>query len=379
MSAAERLPAEERDRRHARLRAAMAEARLDGLLAFAPAWRRENVRYLTGAALRSAVAFAYLPADGEPAAFVAGPADAAAVRAAGAVDDVEVLESADMGALVARLRRDAPRGRIGVAHDELVPYAIGQRLRDALPDAELVSATGLMDRARLVKSDWEIAQIRHAATLCDLGWRAFLDAMAPGVAEFELVAEVEAALKAAGAEDNFMLIASGRDDVRGMTPPSARRLAPGDMVRTELTPQWRGYWAQICRSAVLGAGSPAQHDSWSIFEEAVASGLEAVRPGATAHDVAKAENDVFRRHGLGRYCSSEYTRVRGHGHGLHLDEFPVIEGAETVLERNVVLIVHPNTYTPIAGYHVLGDPVIVTADGYEPLLGTERGLAEVPA
>ena len=46
---------------------------------------------------------------------------------------------------------------------------------------------------------------------------------------------------------------------------------------------------------------------------------------------------------------------------------------------NFVLIVHPNTYTPIAGYHVLGDPVIVTGDGYEPLLGTERALAEVPA
>jgi Xaa-Pro dipeptidase len=374
-----RLPATERDQRHARLRAAMAEERLDALLAFAPAWRRENVRYLTGAPLRSSVAFAYLPGDGEPAAFVGHPAEAADVQAAGAVDDVRPLDLPGLGELVARLRRDVVRGRIGVAHAELVPHAIAQTLRRAVPDAELVSATALMDRVRLVKSAWEIEQIRHAATLCDLGWRAFLDAMAPGIAEYELVAEVEAALKAAGAEDNFMLIASGRDDVRGMTPPSERRLEPGDMVRTELTPQWRGYWAQICRSAVLGAGSRDQHESWSIFEEAVAGGLAAVRPGATAHDVAKAENDVFRRHGLGDYCTSEYTRVRGHGHGLHLDEFPVIEGAGTVLEPNVVLIVHPNTYTPIAGYHVLGDPVIVTSDGCEPLLRTGRELAEVPA
>jgi Xaa-Pro dipeptidase len=301
------------------------------------------------------------------------------VAAAGAIADVRPLALPEVAALIDRLREDVGAGRVGVAHAELVPHAIWQALRRALPQVEFESATELMDRARLVKSDWEIEQIRHAATLCDVGWRAFLDAMTPGIAEYELVAEVEATLKEAGAEDNFMLIASGRSDVRGMTPPSERRLQPGDMVRTELTPQWRAYWAQICRSAVLGLGSREQHDSWSIFEEAVVSGLAAVRAGATAHDVAKAENDVFRRHGLGQYCTSEYTRVRGHGHGLHLDEFPIIEGADTVLEPNVVLIVHPNTYTPIAGYHVLGDPVIVTGDGYEALLGTTRDLAEVPA
>jgi Xaa-Pro dipeptidase len=268
---------------------------------------------------------------------------------------------------------------VGIAYAELVPHAIWHALTRELPEVEFEAATELMDRVRLVKSDWEIEQIRRAAAICDHGWRAFLEAMRPGVAEYELVADVEAVLKEAGAEDNFMLIASGRDEVRGMTPPSDRRLEVGDMVRTELTPRWQGYWAQICRSAVLGTASSGQRDSWSIFEEAVASGLSSVRPGATAHDVAKAENDVFRRHGLGEYCSSQHTRVRGHGHGLHLDEFPVVEGADTVLEPNVVLIVHPNTYTPLAGYHVLGDPVIVTDGGYEPLLQASRELAEVPA
>ena len=33
-----------------------------------------------------------------------------------------------------------------------------------------------------------------------------------------------------------------------------------------------------------------------------------------------------------------------------------------------------NTYTPLAGYHVLGDPVVVTATGYEVLIETERKL-----
>ncbi len=365
------IPAAELERRVERLRAAMDAEGLDGLLAFAPAWRREDVRYLTGAPVLAPHAFAYLPAGGAPAAFAAP---------GGAIADARPYALAEPDELVARLREDlGPGATLGVAHAELLPYAARRSLTEGLPGARLVSATALMDRARLVKSGWELDQIRQAAGICDLGWQAFLDALRPGVAEFEIVAEVEAALKAAGAEDNFMIIASGGDEVRGMTPPSARRLRPGDMVRTELTPQWNGYWAQICRSAVLGEAAAGQRDSWALFEEAVQGGLAAVRPGATAHDVAKAENDVFRAHGYGDYCTSEYTRVRGHGHGLHLDEFPVIEGADTVLEPGTVLIVHPNTYTPLAGYHVLGDPVVVTADGHEPLLAAGRGLAEVGA
>jgi Xaa-Pro aminopeptidase len=360
-----------------RLRAALADANLDGLLAFAPAWRRENVRYLTAAPLTSSLAFAYLPGTGRAAAFVDAASDAAAIQAAGFVDDVRPLARPDLSELIARVADDVAGGTLGVAHAELVPRTLWQALQRGLPDTRLVSATALMDRVRMVKSEWELQRMREGAAICDVGWSAFLTALKPDLAEHELVAEVEAAVKAAGAEDNFMLIASGGDEVRGMTPPSTRRLQPGDMVRTELTPQLDGYWAQICRTAVLGAASDAQRRSFELFDEAVAAGLEALRPGVTAHDVAKAENDVFRRVGLGEYCTTEYTRVRGHGHGLHLDEVPIMEGVETVIEENAVVIVHPNTFTPIAGYHVLGDPVIVRAGGVEPLLATPRDLTEI--
>ncbi len=371
--------AAERERRHARLRAALVDDGFDALLAFAPAWRRENVRYLTGAPVQGSFALAYLPGDGEPAAFVDRRVDGDAIRRAGFVDDVRPLELPGLAALADRLEGELRGGRLGIAHAELVPHALRAALERALPGVTLDSATALMDRVRMVKSEWELERMRQSAEVCDAGWAAFLAALRPGVAEYELVAEVEGALKAAGAEDNFMLIASGGDEVRGMTPPGMRRLRAGDMVRTELTPQVDGYWAQICRTAVIGAPNQAQRDSFDLFDEAVAAGLDAIRAGVTAHDVAKAENDVFRRQGFGEYCTSEYTRVRGHGHGLHLDEVPIVEGEQTVLEANAVVIVHPNTYTPLAGYHVLGDPVVVTRDGSQPLLRSARELSAVAA
>ena len=110
------------------------------------------------------------------------------------------------------------------------------------------------------------------------------------------------------------------------------------------------------------------------------AGIATVRDGVTAADIAKAENDVFRKYGMGEYTTSEYTRVRGHGMGLFADTKPhILEDVTTRIDAGMALIVHPNTYHPVVGYMVLGDGVAVTKDGCEVLTGTPRELFSVAA
>lgn len=367
----------ERDWRWSRVRSRMADAGIDGLLAYAPGWRREDLRYLADVQLRGSFAFLYLPLEGDATAFVL-PADQDAFEEAGWVTDVRDLGTLGLRSIIEHLRGPRQPQTLAISHAELIPFGFRDAVAAGLGSAtRLTGATKLMSAARMVKSEDELARMRHCGRITDAAWEGLLAALRVGVSEYELVASTEAALKQMGATDNFMLIASGGDEVRGMTPPSERRLAPGDMVRTELTPQCNGYWTQICRSAVLGRANEGQRASFELFNDALTAGLSVLRAGVTANDVATAENDVFRAHGMGEYCSAQWTRVRGHGHGAHLDEVPIVEGEETVLERNAVVIVHPNTFTPLAGYHVLGDPVVVTDTGWEPLLSTPRVLFEV--
>jgi Xaa-Pro aminopeptidase len=364
--------AAERQLRHDKLRTAMAEQGLDVLLAYAPAWRREYVRYLTDTPIGGAAAFALVTAD-DVVAFSTRLADITPMRRSGWVSRADAIALPEATALADALRRSGAR-RVGVGHLELLPLGFERAIRAALPHAELISATKLIDAARMVKSSWELNRMRHAAAVSDAAWKMFVDVLEPGMAEYEIVAAVESEIKRLGAEDNFMLIASGKDEVLGMTPPGRRRVEVGDMVRTELTPQTGGYWLQICRSVTVGPPSAEQQRSFALFHEAAEAGVAAVRPGVTAHEIAVAENDVFRKHGYGEYCSDRWTRVRGHGLGLHLDEFPIIEGNHTVIPEGATFIIHPNTYTPIAGYHVFGDQVVVTATGAEKLVSTERRL-----
>lgn len=241
--------------------------------------------------------------------------------------------------------------------------------------AEPVSATADVEELRRVKTPDEIACLQKAAELADRGYEYFSEVIEAGMAEYELVAEVEAFLKSSGAEDNFMLIASGGTEVTGMKPPTERRFQKGDAVTTELTPQVNGYWAQICRTLVIGEPNPEQRRAFSIFSEAQQAAQDLLRPGINISDVARVQNDVFRKHGYGEYTGPQYTRVRGHGLGLHLDENPyILEDVSYVVKEGMVLIAHPNTYLPLSGYMVFGDTLAVTADGCVSLNRAEKKL-----
>jgi Xaa-Pro aminopeptidase len=214
--------------------------------------------------------------------------------------------------------------------------------------------------------------------MADDAYAAFRAAVRPGRRQYEVVAEIERYLRGRGCPDNFMIIGSGGKDVLGMTPASERPIRIGDLVTTELTPAIEGYFVQICRTLVVGKASEMQRRAFAIFREALEAGIAAVRPTATAGDVARAENEVFRKYGLGDYTTSKWTRVRGHGLGLFCDSKPhLLEDVDTPLVPGMALIVHPNTYHPETGYMVLGDAVVVTDTGAEVLSKTPRELFEV--
>ena len=74
-----------------------------------------------------------------------------------------------------------------------------------------------------------------------------------------------------------------------MAPPSGKRLKRGDMVTTELTPCVDGYYAQICRTLVVGEANADQKAAHTLWREAMEAGIATVRPGITAADIAAAE------------------------------------------------------------------------------------------
>ncbi len=360
--------------RRQRLAEMMRDAGITQLLLYGNAWQGDYLRYGSDFGILEGHGIALVSAAGEVELYLDSATDAE--RAETEVPDVRVHLAPNIaGAVGARLEPMA-NGRLAAAPRRFVP----RWLVDPARDFALDDATTLVDKLLMHKLEGEIAALRTAALIADEAYEEFRRAVRRGRRQFEIVADIEAYLRRRGCPDNFMIIGSGGKEVFGMTPPSERRIAAGDLVTTELTPAVNGYFAQICRTLVVGPASEAQRRAFAVFVEALEAGIAAVRPGVRAADVAKAENDVFRKYGLGEYTTSQWTRVRGHGIGLFPNSKPhILEDVETVLAPGMALIVHPNTYHPDAGYIVLGDAVVVTAHGAEVLCKTPRQLFEVAA
>jgi len=338
----------------------MAESNWDVLLLYGHSWRKDFFRSLINFNFFGPHAVAALRRSNEMSVVLSHPWDCELL--AGQLDAAVSWDS-NFGATIRRLSS----GKAAIAGREF--------MEARFVDEATVSATAAIEALRRVKTRQEIDILRRAAQLADAGYKHFVDAAEAGMAEYELVAEVEAFLKTNGAEDNFMLIGSGGTEVFGMRPPTERRFQEGDNITTELTPQVNGYYAQICRTMVLGEPSPEQRRSFEIFYEAQAAAQAFLKPGVNIKDVARVQNDVFRREGYGEYTGAKYTRVRGHNLGLYPDENPwVLEDVDCVVNKDMVLIAHPNTYLPLSGYMVFGDTLLVTEDGCVSLNQTETKL-----
>jgi Xaa-Pro aminopeptidase len=339
--------------RRAQLTDLMSEHSWDLLVLYGHTWRKDYFRCLVNFNFSGPHAAAIIDRSGEVRVITSDPWDAEALGIAFTPEFAGALPTT---------------GKIAVAGKEI--------MQQRFTSADQVSATYAIEELRRVKTEEELARIRKAAALSDSGYQHFAATAQPGMTEYELVAETEAFLKRHGAEDNFQLIASGGVEVVGMKPPTERKLQEGDSLLTELTPQVDGYYAQICRTLVIGAEPNAgQLESHAIFAEARQAAEDALKPGINIAEVAIATNDVFRKYGYGEYTGSKYTRVRGHNLGLHPDENPyVLEDVNYTVKEDMVVICHPNTYLPLSGYMVFGDTLLVTANGCTSLNTTERKL-----
>ena len=344
----------------------------DLLLFYGDSWRKDHFRCLVNVCFSGPQAVALLAKSGELRAIVTDPWDVEPVTADIGTGSVTYAPRLAEGLRTAL--RHADKAIIAINGLEQMEARFLRAVTDA-SNGQPQSATTDVEEIRRVKTQEELTWIRKAARLADRGYEHFVRVARPGMTEFELVAEVEGFVKANGAEDNFMLVASGGTEVTGMKPPTARKLQVGDSVTTELTPQINGYYAQICRTLVIGAPSDRQLEAYSIFAEAQKAAQDLLRPGVDIADVARVQNDVFRSRGYGEYTGAQYTRVRGHNLGLYPDEFPhVLENVHYICKQDMVVIAHPNTYLPLSGYMVFGDTLLVTDTGCISLSETEKRL-----
>ncbi len=367
------VPGEEMSQRWARLQEAMDREALDGLLVFSNQLKTVSVHYVAGYTLIGERAFCYLPVAGRPVLLISEAWDLARAAGETQLEDVRVLGK-DWPQEIAALCRLA-EGRLGLAGREVMGRLDLEALEKAI-GGKTESATRFLEDMAVVKSPYERELIREAATMADAGFMRALEVMREGLADFELVAEIDDAMRRMGAVDNFQMLAVGKQN-SGMLLPFGKKIEQGDLILFEITPTSGAetYSAQLCRTVIFGE-KPGELllQKYRLLIAALEESLAVVKPGVKISQVARIQNDIIGGAGYGEYCRPPYMRARGHGFGLgriEIDEDSPWEFAE-----GMSLVIHPNQFLPETSYLALGEHIIVTETGIERLTRTESKIYE---
>ncbi|WP_309054759.1 aminopeptidase P family protein [Streptomyces sp.] len=296
--------------------------------------------------------------------------------------------------------------RIVRGHDPALEAAV---TTDEERDAELETALGEL---RLVKDDWEIAELRKA---CDSTVRGFTDVvgeLSRAVATSERWIE-GTFFRRARLEGNSVgygsICAAGEHATIMHWTDNDGPVRPGDLLLLDAGVETRTlYTADVTRTLpVSGTFTPLQRRVYEAVYEAQEAGMAAVEPGApyrAFHEAAQRsltarlvewgfiEGPVDRAYALG--LQRRFT-MAGTGHMLGLDVHDCATArteqyVDGVLEPGMVLTVEPGLYfqpddlTVPAEWRGIGvrieDDLLVTSDGHENLsAGLPRTADEVEA
>jgi Xaa-Pro dipeptidase len=265
-------------------------------------------------------------------------------------------------------------GRVAIVGIDALPHFLAKPLLAIHEGAEL-SFDIAFYRADGRKTAAEIQRARRAAAIAEQGLQRLLELARPGIRECDLAVELNCYMKSLGADDNFLMLCASPHNPAVM-PSSNRKIERGDVLVTELTPSYEGQFVQICRTVAVGPPSPEFQKKYDLVLRAMWAGIETIRPGIPMSQVCAAIDRVLEEAGYAEYCRPPHMRRRGHGLGCgSVAPGDVAANNDTVLEEDMIFVVHPNQYLPETGYLMCGEPVRVTAMGAETLSTRTAKLA----
>ena len=239
---------------------------------------------------------------------------------------------------------------------------------------EIFDGFELMENARLIKSDGEIALMRHSINVCEQGIGNMRAALQPGITENALWAKLhETNISLGGEWIETRLLSSGPRTNPWYQECSMRPIEKGDIVSfdTDLVGPY-GYCCDMSRSWVCGDVKPSdeQRRLYAMAVDQMRHNRTLVKAGASIIEMAQKAWIIPED------CYANRYTVLYHGVGL-CDEYPAVihardydagKGFDCVLEAGMTICVE--ALIGVEGGREcikLEDQVLVTEDGYEQL------------
>ncbi len=262
-----------------------------------------------------------------------------------------------------------------------------------------------LDAMRLLKDDAELATMQRAADIASAGHARAMRACRPGMAEYELEAELSYEFRKRGADGHAYtpIVAGGANACVLHYVSNDKLLNDNTLVLIDAGCEVQGYAADITRTFPVGGRfNAAQKDVYEIVLAAQAAAIAATAPGRhfmEAHDAAVRVltrglidlklltgdlDNLIEKGDYKRY----YMHRTGHWLGLDVHDAGEYKAGDqwTVLQPGMTVTVEPGLYlrpaadvpAALAGIGIrIEDDARVTASGCEVYTTAPKTVAEI--
>ena len=276
---------------------------------------------------------------------------------------------------------------IAVEPDHMPPM-VRAYVSEVIDTQRLGNATALLSAMRMIKSPEELQLARHAGEVANAMMLAGRGAIADGVPEFEVaIATSQAGTRKAAdlltrhyadtdmsPNTHFLqIMASGESIIKTHHRASTRIMHKGDPVFLCFCGMTNFHRFKLGFDRTFWIGD-APKDQIAVYEVAVASqkaALNALRPGVTAESIHAEYANVIQEAGY------DYPFRCGRATGFSFLETPqLVTGDKTIIQPGMVLAIDGSVSVETFRAQV-GDSVIVTEDGWEPLTQHSKAVQDV--
>ncbi|WP_448040572.1 M24 family metallopeptidase [Bradyrhizobium liaoningense] len=337
---------------------------LDAIVCLSP----ENFAYLAGVHIstveniRPRQAFAVLPRKGDPFLVICA-IETSLARAESWIEDIrtyiEFVNDPTEAFASALSSNGLSKARIGIDLDYL-PASSFQRLRDRLPELEMVNTTERVTSIRNIKTPEEIGFLEQ--TTRDTH-RAILDAIGRsrvGETEGTIARRIVHKMIEDGASSLLHVhLASGERSSQIHNHPGDAKTREGEILRLDVGGIYGAYCSDLARTYSTGNPSELQKTTYRKLREVHETVIRAMKPGVLAGDIfALCRSELLAR---GVPCTLPHI---GHSFGIEAHEAPMIRpGDKTPLAAGMVINIEPMTIDTEGNCYHVEDSVLITEDG----------------
>jgi Xaa-Pro aminopeptidase len=382
----ELTPKEEIEKRIGRLQSSLRRAKLDSCLIL----QNVDLFYFSGTIQRS---YLFIPDQGDPLLMVQKDFDRA--REESPLKGIVSIERPK--AISSILRRQGGLKQIGLECDVL-PVNQFRQLEKMFPQSNFVDISKTIKQVRMIKSSYEIVQLRQSAKILDEVFEYAKKILKPGMTEIEAEARLIELGRYRGHQGLTRMRAWNQDMVNacvlsgnsgsvlthldvsvigpGISPAfpqgsSFNRIERNVPIQIDFSIAYNGYITDGARTYVIGKLSGKLREAYQVTIEIRDEMEKIAKPGVPWSHLYHSSSQIVKKRGLEDHfigTKKNQAPFVGHGIGLEIDEFPLLaKGFPQPLEIGMVFAFEPKFIFPGIGVVALENDYVVTEQGVEKL------------